>query len=213
MATIRFQLLATNLSARVRNRPGIGFWVLFFATETGVPGGYGGLGIVLATLRTVPVEDEHLLGHILALVRVVARLVLVVHLFLGNAVIGPSLDAGEVQEAVAVLTRPYRLGATDTSDTDETCGRVRRELVLQRVLRFRQILDISSIRFEHGFHQLGHLHGRLLVLLLTGLVRIRVHRTSSLNKTSTSIDSKIKSRLVVKISCFVLLWCGLDDDA
>lgn len=97
-----------------------------------------------------------------------------VHLFLGYAVVGPSLNAGEMQEAEAVLARPYRLIASDSGDTDETRCRIRLELIFQSMLCFRQILCVPRVRFNYGLDEFGDLNFRL-VLLFTGLVGSRVH--------------------------------------
>lgn len=173
VAAVRFQRFAADLPAGMGDGPGIRFGVLLLAAEAEVFAGNGLLRVDAAALRAVPVEEEGGLGHVLPLVRVVARLVLVVPLFLRDAVVRPSLDAREMQETEAVLTGPYRLVAPHPGDADETGSRVRLELVLQRVLGFFQVFGVAAVRFEHGLH---HIQWDIsLLFFFTRLVGMSTH--------------------------------------
>lgn len=84
MTTGRLQRLVAHLATRMGKCPRMNLRIVFLTAETRVPRGNGRLGIVLATLRTVPIEHEGRLWHKHALVRVVSGIIVivVVHLLL-----------------------------------------------------------------------------------------------------------------------------------
>lgn len=104
VTAIGSQGTAANLTASVWNLPGMRHRIRFLATKAIIFARNRRLLVLLATLRTMPTQHQRFLRHILAGVRIIAvRLALVMHLLLGQTVVGPALDAGEVHKAIAML--------------------------------------------------------------------------------------------------------------
>jgi len=132
------QQFSADLAAGMGHQEGLVLRIHFLATEAVVLRGLLRRLVVPAALGTAPVQGFLALGrHKLAQVIVVPLAGLAVlllrrlHLHLHHTVVGPPLDAVQVEEAVAALTGPNGLHPADASDADEASGCSRVEGVLQ----------------------------------------------------------------------------------
>lgn len=106
MAAVRLQAFLAQFAARMRHQPRVIGRIQLFGAEASVVARYVGVSIVLATLGTVPLDADLLFGNEFAAIVVVRYLGILLDAFLGGAVVGPTLDAREVKEVVAITARP-----------------------------------------------------------------------------------------------------------
>lgn len=85
-------------------------WIHFFRTETSVSTRNFTIQIVVSTFRAIPLQHFLLFGNVFALIGVVAHFGSLLLTLLRCAIVGPSLNAGQMKEAVTMLTRPYLEG-------------------------------------------------------------------------------------------------------
>lgn len=105
------QLPGARLAARVGHQPGVVRGVHLLSAEAAVLGQPLSAAVLLAALGAMP-----------ARVRLVQLVRLLLILLLVHTVLGPFLDACQVQDAVAAVARPHLLGPPDRLDANEADG-------------------------------------------------------------------------------------------